>query len=384
MKLKNQSGTARQFHRGGQGWLYFDANSIGAMPKIAARRLARLLEEWRTLRRRGWSDADWLDAPRRLGDKLAPVIGARKGSVIVGDSTSINLHKALTMAVRLSASMRPRRRRIVTESGTFPTDLYVAQNVARQFGCRIVMVDDPAKLDAAMDSRTAVVYLSHTDYRTGYRHDLRAVTRRAHARGALTVWDLSHSAGAVPTEVAKGNADFAVGCGYKYLCGGPGAPGYLYVAPRLQGRVEPALWGWFGHADPMAFEPRFRPARGVQRHAIGTPAVSGNVLFEAALDVFSKTRLSSLYARHETLSQLLIRLAPKELELASPEDPDKRGGFVAFCHRNAKKLVKELERRRVVASMRPPDIVRFGISPLYHREADVRELARRLKKAFSS
>jgi kynureninase len=377
MKKRN---AARQFAAGPRGWLYFDANSIGAMPKSARARVARLLAQWRDLRRRGWSDADWLDAPRRLGDKLAPVIGARKGTVIVGDSTSVNLHKALTMAMRL----RPRRRRIVTEAGTFPTDLYVAQQVAREQRCRLVLVDDPSELHAAIDRRTAVVYLSHTDYRTSYRHDLRAVTRRAHARGALTGWDLSHSAGAVPTDLATGNADFAVGCGYKYLCGGPGAPGYLYVAPRLQGKVEPALWGWFGHAAPMEFEPRFRPARGIQRHAVGTPAVSGNVLFEAALDVFSKTRISSLFARHEALSQLLIKLAPKELALASPEDPEKRGGFVAFRHRNAKRLVRELERRRVVASVRPPDILRFGISPLYHREADVRELVRRLNNALST
>ena len=375
--MKKQQ-SARFFDAGPRGWLFFDANSIGAMPRIAPRRMARLLEEWRSLRRRGWSESNWLDAPRRLGDKLAPVIGARRGSVIVGDSTSVNLHKALAMALRL----RPRRRTIVGEAGTFPTDLYVAQQVARAHRCRLVLVNDLAKLDAAIDSSTAVVYLSHTDYRTAYRHDLRAVTRRAHARGALTVWDLSHSAGAVPTDVARAHADFAVGCGYKYLCGGPGAPGYLYVAPRLQEKVEPALRGWFGHADPMAFEPRFRPARGIQRHAVGTPAVAGNVLLECALDVFSGINLPELFQRHIALSQLLVALAPRELALASPADPEKRGGFVAFRHRHAKRLVRELERRRVVASVRPPDILRFGISPLYHREADVRELARRLDKSL--
>lgn len=364
----------RRFAAGPRGWLYFDANSIGAMPRSAAARIARLLAQWRVLRRRGWSDADWLDAPRRLGDKLAPVIGARRATVVVGDSTSVNLHKALTMTLQL----RPRRRVIVSEAGTFPTDLYVAEGVARAHGCRLLLVNDPSELDAAIDRRTAVVYLSHTDYRSSYRHDLGAVTRLAHARGALTVWDLSHSAGAVPTDLAKGKADFAVGCGYKYLCGGPGAPGYLYVAPRLQSKLMPAIQGWFGHAAPMEFEPRFRPASGVQRHVVGTPAVSGNVLFEAALDVFSKTRISSLFARHAALSQLLIDSAPEELELVSPRDARRRGGFVAFRCRNAKRLVAELERRRVVASSRPPDIVRFGLSPLYHREADVRELARRL------
>lgn len=372
MKKRNAAG---QFAAGPRGWLYFDANSIGAMPKAAPARMARLLAQWRRLRRRGWSAADWLDAPRRLGDKLAPVIGARRGTVAVGDSTSVNLYKALTLALQL----RPRRRVIVSEAGTFPTDLYVAQGVARAHGCRLLLVDDPSKLDAAIDPRTAVVYLSHTDYRTSYRHDLRAVTRLAHARGALAVWDLSHSAGAVPTNLSKGNADFAVGCGYKYLCGGPGAPGYLYVAPRLQARVMPAIQGWFGHAAPMEFEARFRAAPGVQRHVVGTPAVTGNVLLEAALDVFAGTKPSELFQEHIALSQLLVALAPQGLTLASPADPERRGGFVAFRCRNAKKLVAELEHRRVVASSRPPDIVRFGLSPLYHRERDVRELVRRLR-----
>jgi kynureninase len=367
--------SARYFDTGRRGWLYFDANSIGAMPKVAPKRLARLLAEWRTLRRRGWSESDWLDAPRRLGDKLASVIGAQRGSVIVGDSTSVNLHKALAMSVRL----RPRRQEILSEAGTFPTDLYVAENIARAHGLKLRLVEGPAQVEPAIGARTAVVFLSHTDYRTGYRHDLRAVTRRAHSRGAVTVWDLSHSAGAVATDVARGGADFAVGCGYKYLCGGPGAPGYLYVAPRLQARVEPALQGWFGHAEPMAFEPRFRMARGIQRHAVGTPAVAGNVLLEASLDVFGKLKLAELFRKHAALSRLLIELAPEELVLASPQDPHRRGGFVAFRHRHAEALVQELQSRRVVASVRPPNIVRFGLSPLYHSDADVRELARRLR-----
>jgi kynureninase len=365
----------RLFHAGSRGWLYFDANSVGAMPRIAPARLARLLTQWRTLRRRGWSEADWLDAPRRLGDKLAPILGARKGSVIVGDSTSVNLHKALAMA----ASLRPRRSEILSEAGTFPTDLYVAESIARARGLKLKLVKNPEQLDASIGSRTAMVYLSHTDYRTGYRHDLSALTRRAHAAGALTVWDLSHSAGAVATDLARGGADFAVGCGYKYLCGGPGAPGYLYVAPRLQARVQPALQGWFGHAAPMEFETRFRAARGIQRHAVGTPAVAGNVLLEAALDVFLKHDLRKLFRRHAALSRLLIELAPEELIPAGPTDPRRRGGFVAFRYRQAEALVEELQARRVVASVRPPNIVRFGLSPLYHSEADVRELARRLR-----
>lgn len=368
-------GSAGVFAPGSRGWLYFDANSVGAMPKSAPARMARLLREWRELRRRGWSDSDWLDAPQRLGDKLAPVIGAGRGTVAVGDSTSINLHKAVAMALQL----RPERSAIVSEAGTFPTDLYVAEGLARAHRCRLVLAEDPGELRAAIDRRTAVVLLSHTDYRTGVRHDLGGVTRLAHARGALTVWDLSHSAGAVAVGLAKADADFAVGCGYKYLCGGPGAPGYLYVAPRLQARVRPAIQGWFGDAAPMDFGRRFRPARGIRRHVVGTPAVSGNALLEAALDEFARHRPAALFARHAALTQRLIELAPPQLELVSPRDPARRGGFVAFRCRDAKKLVVALERRQVVASYRPPDIVRFGLSPLYHREADVRELARRLR-----
>jgi kynureninase len=370
--------SARLFEPGSRGWLYFDANSIGAMPRIAPARMARLLEEWRALRRRGWSASDWLDAPRRLGDKLAPLLGARRGSVVVGDSTSVNLHKALALALQL----RPHGA-IVSEAGTFPTDLYVAEQLSRSSRRRLVLVKNHLQLARAIDARPAVVYLSHTDYRTGYRHNLGAVTRAAHAHGALAVWDLSHSAGAVETALARGGADFAVGCGYKYLCGGPGAPGYLYVAPRLQARARPALQGWFGHAAPMAFEPRFRAARGVQRHAVGTPAVAGNALLEAALDLFAKFTPADLFTRHAALSQLLIDLAPKELALASPSDPRMRGGFVAFRFRNAKGLAKELETRKVVASARPPDILRFGLSPLYHSEADIRALARRLRAALA-
>jgi kynureninase len=372
--------SASRFAAGQAGFLYFDANSVGAMPRSAPRRMARLIDEWQRLRRRGWSEADWLEAPRRLGDKLAPVIGAPRGSVVVGDSTSVNLHKALTLALQV----KPARREILSEAGTFPTDLYVAENVARTHGLSLRLVKEGAPLESRITRRTAVLYLSHTDYRTGYRHDLRALTRRAHAAGAVTVWDLSHSAGAVPTEVARGGADFAVGCGYKYLCGGPGAPGYLYVAPRHQAKAAPAIQGWFGHAAPMDFEPRFRPARGIQRHAVGTPAVSGNVFFEAALDVFSESDPAELFERHAALSELLIRVVPRGLELVSPKDPARRGGFVAFRYPAAKQLVAALERRHIVASYRPPDIVRFGLSPLYHRAADIRELGRRLSQVLHS
>jgi kynureninase len=365
---------AKRFALGEPGVLYFDANSIGAMPLAAQEALARLGDEWRRLRRRGWSDSDWLDAPQRLGRKLAPVIGAEPGSVLVCDSTSINLHKMLLAAL----SLRPDRNTVLVEDGAFPTDNYVADNT----GANVRRVAGPEEVARALDEDVAVLFLTHTDYRTAYRHDLAALTRRAHERGALTLWDLSHSAGAVETALAEGNADFAVGCGYKYLCGGPGSPAWLYIAPRHQEAVQPAIAGWMGHADPMAFDTAYRPAPGVQRHLAGTPPVSGNLLMEAALDLWADINPALAFAKHAALGDHLIELVESldgsGLTLASPREAARRGGFVAFRHADAKQRAAALERAGVIASYRKPDILRFGLSPLYHRFEDIWELGQRL------
>ena len=366
-----------QFAPGEPGVLYFDANSIGAMPLAAERAMARLGEEWRRLRRRGWSDSDWLDAPARLGEKLAPVIGAEKGSVVVCDSTSVNLHKAVLMALALN----PGRDVVLTEEGTFPTDLYVAENAAQAKGAKLLRVADLHSIESTLNSSVAALLLSHTDYRTAYRHDIAALTKLAHDHGAVTVWDLSHSAGAVACDVAAGGADFAVGCGYKYLCGGPGAPAWLYVAPRHQAAVKPAIAGWMGHADPMAFDADYRPAPGIRRHLAGTPPVSGNMLMEAALDLWRDIDPAKAFEKHAALGDYLIRLVENpDFILASPRDAARRGGFVAFRHANAAALVAALEKKGVIASYRKPDIVRFGLSPLYHRFTDIRELGERLRR----
>jgi kynureninase len=369
-----------QFAPGEPGVLYFDANSIGAMPLGAERAMARLGEQWRRLRRRGWSDADWLDAPARLGDKLAPVIGAEPGSVIVCDSTSVNLHKVVWMALGLNSG----RKVVLSEQGTFPTDLYVAENAARARGASLRLAASPEEIEKSVGDDVALLLLSHTDYRSAYRHDLAALTRKAHDRGVLVLWDLSHSAGAVETALSAGKADFAVGCGYKYLCGGPGAPAWLYVAPRHQAAVQPAIAGWMGHAEPMAFAADYRAAPGVKRHLAGTPPVSGNALMEAALDLWAGVEPRAAFDKHARLGELLIRaveeLAPQSgLQLASPRDAARRGGFVAFRHAQAAKLADALNAAGVVVSHRKPDILRFGLSPLYHRYLDIWELAVRLK-----
>ena len=368
-----------QFAPGEEGVLYFDANSIGAMPLAAERALARLSDEWRRLRKRGWTDSDWLDAPARLGDKLAPVIGAEPGSVVVCDSASVNLHKAVWMALTLN----PGRDVVLTEEGSFPTDLYVAENAARAKGAKLLRVADFNSIESKFNSNVALLLLSHTDYRTSYRHDMAALTKLAHDRGALAVWDLSHSAGAVDCGLAATQADFAVGCGYKYLCGGPGSPGWLYVAPRHQDAIQPAIAGWMGHAEPMAFDAAYRPAPGIRRHLAGTPPVSGNMLMEAALDLWRDLDPAKAFEKHAALGDLLIRLAESPaLTLASPRETARRGGFVAFRHANAAAFVAALEKNGVVASYRKPDIVRFGLSPLYHRYADIQELGARLKRGM--
>jgi kynureninase len=364
-----------QFAPGEPGVLYFDANSIGAMPLAAGQAMARLGDEWRRLRKRGWTDSDWLDAPARLGNKLAPVIGAEPDSVVVCDSTSVNLHKMIAAAL----SLRPGRRVVLVEDGAFPTDNYVAGNIAT-----LRRVAGPEGIEAALQDDVAVLFLSHTDYRTSYRHDMAALTKLAHDRGALVLWDLSHSAGAVECGLAEAKADFAAGCGYKYLCGGPGSPGWLYVAPRHQEPLRPVIAGWMGHADPMAFDTEYRAAPGIRRHLAGTPPVSGNMLMEAALDLWRGLEPAQAFAKHAALGDLLIRLAESpSLSLASPRDASKRGGFVAFRHADASNFVKSLEKAGIVASSRKPDIVRFGLSPLYHRFADIEDLGKRLKRGIT-
>jgi kynureninase len=367
---------AGRFASGETGTLYFDANSVGAMPVDVPQRLERLLAEWRILRRRGWSESTWLDAPKRLGAKLAPLLGAEADEVVACDTTSVNLFKALTAAL----SLRPGRVRVVSQSGTFPTDLYVVQGLrSLRPEIELHLVGDGAPIEPAIDDRTAVVYLSQVDYRSARRLDIRGLTRAAHDKGALVVWDLSHGAGAVPSDLNAAKADFAVGCGYKYLCGGPGAPAYLFAARRHHDAIRPVLAGWMGHASPFAFPVDYVPGPATTRFLVGTPAVIANAAMEAALDIWAAIDPAAVFAKHAALGDLLIRLAKSSgVEIGSPENAGERGGFVALRHQAGAAVVGALADAHVVTSFRPPDSIRFGLSALYHRYVDMWDAAERL------
>lgn len=367
---------AGRFAPGEPGTLYFDANSIGAMPVDVPARIEAHLKEWRNLRRRGWSESTWLDAPRRLGAKIAPILGASPDEVVVGDTTSINLFKALAAAI----SLRPGKQRVVSQAGTFPTDLYVVQGLKTlRPEIELHLVADGASIEAAIDDRTAVVYLSQVDYRSARRLDIRKLTAAAHAKGALTVWDLSHGAGAVPSDLDAANADFAVGCGYKYLCGGPGAPAYSFIAHRHQEVVKPALAGWMGHANPFTFSTDYAPGAGMARFIVGTPSVIANAIMEGAFDIWAEVDPAKVFAKHAALGDLLIALTKDIVEVGSPSDADERGGFVALRHPAGAAVVGALADAGVVSSFRPPDCIRFGLSALYHRYLDMWEVAERLR-----
>ncbi|MFN3616140.1 MAG: aminotransferase class V-fold PLP-dependent enzyme, partial [Rubrimonas sp.] len=287
------------------GVIYLDGNSLGPLPRGVAQRVgSAVAAEWGESLIRGWNAHGWIDLPARVGDRVAALIGAAPGSVVACDSTSINLFKLLSAALDL----RPGRRVILSDAGNFPTDLYMAQGLADLTGRARLRTVARAEVADAIDAETAVVMLTEVDYRTGHRLDMAAVTAAAHARGALTLWDLAHSAGAFPVDLTGAGADFAVGCGYKYLNGGPGAPAFLYVRPDLAAHVRPALAGWLGHAAPFAFDADYRPAPGVARLRVGTPPVLSLTALDAALDAFDGVSLPALHAKAQALSELFLAL----------------------------------------------------------------------------
>lgn len=354
------------------GVVYLDGNSLGALPRGVAERVARAVEsEWGCDLIRSWNSADWISLPRRVGGRIARLVGAPGDSVIAGDSTSVQLFKLLVAAARL----RPERRVILTEPGNFPTDSYVAASVARLSGLELRWCD-PGDVEAALDEDVAVLSLTHVDYRTGRMHDAAAITAAAHRVGALALWDLAHSAGAVPVALQQWDADLAVGCGYKYLCGGPGAPAFAYVHPRWQEPLDQPLAGWMGHAAPFALELDYRPASGIGRVATGTPPVLSMAALDAALDAFDGVSIDALRAKSVELTELFIRLADERLtaygvSVASPRDAARRGSQVALRHEQAYAVVQALIARGVVGDYREPDLARFGFAPLYVRFVDV-------------
>ena len=356
-----------------EGMIYLDGNSLGALPRATPARVAAVVaEEWGTSLISGWNQHRWIDAPERLGARIAPLIGAGPDEVTVADSTSVNLFKLIVAACRA----RPGRTAILSEPGNFPTDLYVAAGAARLLPGVQLRTADAGTIANAIDGDVAVVLLTHVHYKSGRMLDMAEVTRAAHAAGALVLWDLSHSAGAVPVDLNGADADLAVGCGYKYLNGGPGAPAFLFVARNLQDALETPLTGWMGHVAPFAFSDDYAPAAGMKRFLCGTPPILGMAALEQGLATFDGVGMDVVAAKSHALCDGFIalveaRCAGHGLTLLSPREAHRRGSHVSFAHENAYALCQALIARGVVGDFRAPDAVRFGFTPLYTRYEDV-------------
>ena len=351
--------------------IYLDGNSLGALPAAAANALANTAErQWGDDLIASWNKHGWIDAPVRMAAKLAPIVGARPSELLIADSTSVCLFKLLGAAVRA----RPGRRSILTQRRNFPTDLYMAEGLAELLGLDLKAVPADEVL-GAIDHDTAVVTLTHVDYRSAAFHDMRALNDAAHAAGALTVWDLSHSAGAMELDLDGSGCDLAVGCGYKYLNGGPGAPAFIFVAERLQDELRSPLQGWMGHADPFAFDDDYRPAGGIVRFLTGTPSILALAALEAGLDTFQGVSMRDVERKARALSALFVddveARCGSEVRLASPRDPAQRGSHVSFAHPEGYAVMQALIARGVIGDFRAPDLMRFGFAPLYNSFEEV-------------
>jgi len=357
-----------------EGVIYLDGNSLGALPKAVSTRVQQTIaDEWGRGLVRSWNSAGWYEMPRRLGDKIGRLIGAQPGEVIVADSTSVNLFKVLAAAVK----QNPSRRVILSEPDNFPTDLYMAQGVIDFLGSEHTLkLASGAALYDAIDAQTAVVMVTHANYRTGSLHDMAALTAQAHANGALIIWDLAHSAGALPIDLTGANVDFAIGCGYKYLNGGPGAPAFVYVPLRNQATFRQPLSGWMGHAQPFDFDPLYTPAEGIARYLCGTQPVLSMTALECAVDLILTADLTLIREKSVALTELFIalveeRCADHGLELVTPREPDRRGSQICLRHPDAYPIMQALIAQGVIGDFRAPDILRFGFTPLYVGYADV-------------
>ncbi len=354
------------------GVIYLDGNSLGPLPKGVIKRVGDVVtREWGCELIRAWNTADWISLPLRVGDRIGRLIGAPEGSIATGDTLSIKVYQALAAALKMS----PGRRVILSDNGNFPTDLYMAQGLIGTIdkGYELHTLA-PEDLVEAITEDVAVVMLTQVDYRSGRMHDMNAITKAAHAAGAVMIWDLAHSAGAVAVNMTGSNAEFAVGCTYKYLNGGPGAPAFIYVRPDLIENVEPALAGWMGHDTPFAMEVGYRPAMSTERLRVGTPPIVQLSMLDAALDVWEGVDMTSLRAVSIDLSELFIteveRRCP-QMVLASPRDPQLRGSQVSFAFENGYAAMQALIDRGVIGDFRAPDIMRFGFTPLYLDRGDV-------------
>jgi kynureninase len=354
------------------GLIYLDGNSLGAMPRNVTAALQKVAaEEWARGLIRSWNHAGWVDAGTRVGAKIARLLGAAEDEVVVADSTSINLYKAIGAAIQAGHDGW-----VLTDEGNFPTDLYVVEAAVRQFGAKGLRLVPRERLREEIRSDVDLVTASHVDYRTGHMLDMAELTEAAGAAGALFVWDLCHSAGAVPVDLAEAGVDLAVGCTYKYLNGGPGSPAFIHVSSRFQDRLRSPIPGWFGHQDTFAFGSEYAPAGGARRFQAGTPGILGLAGLEVAVDLWLDVDMATARAKSVALSELLIdrvgeRCAPHGVGLASPRDPALRGSHVSLTHPDAHGVVQALGAAGVIADHRPPDLVRLGLTPLYTRFVDV-------------
>ena len=354
-----------------EGIIYLDGNSLGALPVGTADAVAQTAErQWGEDLIASWNKHRWIDWPTRIAAKLAPIVGAEANELLIADSTSVSLFKLLAAAVRARAG----RKTILTQRGNFPTDLYVSQGLGDMLGLHVNAVGSQDVL-SAIDTDTAVVSLTHVDYRSAAVHDMPAINEAAHAAGALTLWDLSHSAGAIELDLTASGCDLAVGCGYKYLNGGPGAPAFIYVAERLQGDLHNPLQGWMGHAEPFAFVDDYTPVRGISRFQTGTPPILALAALDAGLSTFDGIAMSDVAAKSRSLSQLFIAEVEsrcgEQVRLASPRDPHARGSHVVFAHPQGYAVIQALIARGVIGDFRAPDLMRFGFAPLYNSHVEV-------------
>ena len=375
---------ARERFRLPDGLIYLDGNSLGALPTATPPAIGRTVErQWGDDLITSWTKHDWIDWPAQIAAKLAPIVGARPNELLIADSTSVCLFKLLAAAARA----RPERRTIVSQRQNFPTDLYVAQGLCDWLGLRLKTVS-PEEVSSAIDHDTAVISLTHVDYRGASFYDMRALNDAAHAAGALMLWDLSHSAGAVELDLDGSGCDLAVGCGYKYLNGGPGAPAFLYVAERLQEELQSPLQGWMGHAEPFAFDDGYRAAKGIRRFLTGTPPVLAMAALDAGISTFDGIAMRDVQAKSRKLSQLFIeeveRRCGVEVRLASPRDATQRGSHVVFAHEHGYSVVQALISRGVIGDFRAPDLMRFGFAPLYNNYSEVVRAAEILADILAS
>jgi kynureninase len=364
--------------------IYLDGNSLGALPVAAPAALEKTSErQWGTDLIASWTKHDWMDWPTQVAAKLAPIVGAQPNELLIADSSSVCLFKLLAAAVRA----RPGRTTILTQRRNFPTDLYVAQGLAEMLGLQLKAVE-PEEVPGSIGDDTAVVTLTHVDYRSAAFYEMRAINDAAHASGALTVWDLSHSAGAIALDLDGSGCDLAVGCGYKYLNGGPGAPAFLYVAERLQDELHNPLQGWMGHAEPFAFDDDYRPVAGIGRFLTGTPSILALTALDAGLDTFAGVSMRDVEAKGRGLSQLFIEEVEarcgSEVRLASPRDAAARASHVVFAHPQGYAVMQALIARGVIGDFRAPDLMRFGFAPLYNGFAEIVRAAEILGEILSS